>query len=129
MKSREWKIITASLSTAVAVLVIVTIFLTSILNMGQISTLVNNSSLSLTPPSSVTKVVHVRYSGYMTVVYNSTAIIALTVKYTFAGHNFSDTYIGSSGRVNVAVLPSAVSLIFSSALLKADVHYSVYEQY
>ncbi len=129
MNVKGWKVVTASLSAAVAVLVIVVVYLASITNMGLISTLANNQQVTVNPLANTAKQFQIRYAGYLTITYNSTAVIAVTVSYSFAQQNFTSTHLGTNGRITLAVLPSTLTLTFTSALQSASVHYTVYEQY
>ncbi len=129
MTPKGWKVVTAALSVLVVILVVVAAYMGSIAGMGQISTLADNSHISLTQLSSSAVSLQVRYSGYLVVKYNSTSAVALVVKYTYAGTVFTSTSLGTQGRINMAVLPSAVTLTFTSTFSAADIHYSVYEQY
>lgn len=129
MKERNWKVITASISVLVVLLLIASLYLFSIVTMGQTATLASNKHLTVGPLTSSTESVKVRYSGYLTISYSSSSEIAITVKYSFAGHNFSSTYLGINGRINMPVLPSTVAIVFTATLSTADIHYSVSEQY
>lgn len=121
--------VTASLSAAVVVLFILTVYLASIVSMGQIATLSQEQHLTISALSSVTRHVNVRYPGYLTVTFNSTAVILVSVRYVFAGHNFTSSSIGQNGRIDLAVLPSALAVTFTATLATAVIQYSVYEQY
>lgn len=129
MQARGWKILTAALSGIVVLLIVVAVYLASVVNMGQIATLAGNEHLTAGPLSSAVRHLDIRYSGYLTIIFNATAAIAVTVSYTFAQHNFSSTYLGHSGKINLAVLPSVLTITFTAVLQNTAVTYSVYEQF
>ena len=129
MKVRNWKTITAAISVLAVLLLVASLYLFSIVNMGQSATLASNRHITVGALASDTEYAKVRYSGYLVISYSSSSEIAITVKFSFAGHNFSSTFLGINGRIDMPVLPSTVTIIFTATLSTADIHYSVSEQY
>ena len=129
MSIKGWKILASVLTAAVVILVVAAVYLATVANMGLISTMADNQAVTVGPLSSSSVHFGIRFSGYLTIAYNSTAAIAITVYYTYAQQNFTSTHLGTSGRIALPVLPSTVTITFTSALQKATIHYTVSEQY
>ncbi len=129
MSIKGWKFLASVLIAAVVILVVAAVYLATVANMGLISTMADNQAVTVGPLSSSAVHFGIRFSGYLTITYNSTAAIAITVYYTFAQQNFTSTHLGTSGRIALPVLPSTVTITFTSALQKATIRYTVSEQY
>ncbi len=129
MSKRGSRALIGILSVTIAVLVISTAYLVSVVQMGQFARLASNDSLSVRSFGKTVRYLQVKYPGYLALTYNATAAIDLTITYSYAGHNFTSTYLGSSNSVRLAVLPARLTLTFYAAFSPASVKYTAILEY
>lgn len=129
MSKKSNRIMLGVLSVIIAVLVISTAYLVSVVQMGQFARLASNDSVSIPSFGKAVRYIQVKYAGYLTLFYNASASVYLTVSYSYAGHNFTSTYLGSSNDVRLAVLPARLTLTFYTAFGSANVRYTAILEY
>jgi hypothetical protein len=121
--------VTVFLAVLVVILLIVVVYLVSIVQMNQFSVLASNEKVNVTYLNTASRTLAVNYAGYLSIRFNSTAPVLLRIIYEFGAHNYTATYVGSSGTEHLAVLPSKVTLDFNTASISATVRYTVILQY
>ncbi|MBX8636540.1 MAG: hypothetical protein KIS30_08815 [Thermoplasmata archaeon] len=129
MSKRSNRALLGILSLIIVVLVISTAYLVSVVQMGQFAKLATNDRVNISSFGKAVRLLQVRYSGYLTLIYNASSSIYLTVSYSYAGHNFTATYFGSSNDIRLAVLPAELTLTFYTAFGSANVRYNAILEY
>ena len=121
--------VTVFLSVLIVILLIVVVYLVSIVDMNQFDVLASNEKVNVTFLKPASRTLSVDYAGYLSISFSSTAPVLLRIMYEFGAHNYTFTYVGSSGIEHLAVLPSKVVLDFNTASTTATVKYSALLQY
>ncbi len=129
MSKRSNRALLAILSLIIVALVVSTAFLVSVVQMGQFTRLASNEKVTVPSFGKVVRYLQVKYAGYLTLTYNASAPVDLTISYSYAGHNFTSTFLGSGSEIRLSVLPSDLRVTFYAAFESSTIIYSAMLEY
>jgi ABC-type antimicrobial peptide transport system permease subunit len=129
MSKRSNRVLLAILSLIIVALVISTALLVSVVQMGQFTKLASNEKVTVASFGKAVRYLQVKYAGYLTLTYNASAPVDLTIAYSYAGHNFTSTYLGTGSEIHLSVLPSDLKVTFYAAFESSTIIYSAMLEY